>query len=52
VTGGVLFGVAAHALLLLQIRFNLAPEGPSAAVAVLALAPLLANGLYNQLRSA
>ncbi len=46
-TGAVLFGAAAHALLLLQIRFNLAPDGPSAALGVLTLAPLLANALYN-----
>lgn len=50
VAGGVLFGVAEHALLVLRIRFNLAAAMPPMALSVIALAPLIANVLYNRLR--
>jgi hypothetical protein len=52
IAGGVLFGVAAHVLLLLRIRFNLAPAMPPAALGAIALAPLVANAIYNRLRQA
>jgi hypothetical protein len=51
IAGGVLFGVAAHAVLLLDIRFDLRSP-PVAAFAVVALAPLIANFLYDRLRRA
>ena len=52
IAGGVLFGAAAHAALLLNIRFNLRPAPPAAVFGVVALAPLIANLLYDGLRRA
>jgi hypothetical protein len=52
VAGGVLFGAAAHVALLLQIRFNWGAGVPPAVLGVIALAPLVANALYNRLRGA
>src|SRR5207247_39177 len=51
IAGGVLFGAAAHAALLLNIRFNL-PAPPAAVFGVVALAPLIANLVYDGLRRA
>ena len=50
IAGGVLFGAAAHAALLLDIRLRSAP--PAAAFGVVAFAPLIANVLYQRLRRA
>jgi hypothetical protein len=50
IVGGVLFGAAAHGLLLLRIRFNLGPAMPPLVLGVIAVAPLIANALYHQLR--
>ena len=52
IAGGVLFGVAEHALLLLRIRFNVSPAMSPVMLGVTALAPLIANALYNRLRGA
>jgi hypothetical protein len=46
---GILFGAAEHALLLLRIRFNLGSAVRPAMLGVIALAPLVANALYNRL---
>jgi protein-S-isoprenylcysteine O-methyltransferase Ste14 len=45
IAGGVLFAAAAHGLLFLRIRFDLAPAMPPAPLAVIALLPLIANVL-------
>ena len=50
ITGGVAFGTAAHGLLLLRIHFNLGLALPPAALGAIALAPLIANALYDRLR--
>jgi len=50
VAGGVLFGVAVHAALLLEIRFGVSSAPPAAVFVVVALAPLIANVLYDRLR--
>lgn len=50
IAGGVLFGMAEHGLLFLRIRFNLAPAMPPMVLGGIALAPLVANALYNQFR--
>src|SRR5215831_10582970 len=52
IASGVLFGVAAHVALLLVIRLNLRSAPPAAAFAVVGLAPLIANVLYDRLRRA
>ncbi len=52
IAGGVLFGAVEHALLLLRIRFNVGPAMPPLVLGVIALAPLIANALYNRLRRA
>ena len=48
IAGGVLFGTAEHGLLVLRIRYNLGPTMPPVALAVIALAPLIANAIYNR----
>ena len=48
IAGGVLFGIAEHGLLLLRIRYNLGPTMPPVVLAVIALAPLIANAIYNR----
>src|SRR5262245_60073691 len=50
IASGVLFGVAAHGAQLLGILSNLRSAPPAAVFGVLALAPLIANLLYNWLR--
>lgn len=50
IAGGVLFGAAEHALLVLRIRFNLGPSMPPLLLGDIALSPLIANALYNRLR--
>ena len=50
IAGGVLFGAAEHGLLLLRIRFNLGAALPPTVLGVIALTPLFANAVYNQLR--
>ena len=50
IASGVLFGAAAHGAQLLGILFNLRSAPPAAVFGVVALAPLIANLLYNWLR--
>jgi uncharacterized protein with HXXEE motif len=52
IASGALFGAAAHAALLLGIRFNLRAGPPAAVFWVFGLAPLIANFLYERLRQA
>ena len=52
IASGVLFGAAAHVALLLVIRLNLRSAPPAAAFAVVGLAPLIANVLYDRSRRA
>jgi uncharacterized protein with HXXEE motif len=46
IAGGVLFGAALHALLLLRIRYNIGGEMRPAMLGLVALSPLIANALY------
>jgi len=52
IASSVLYGVAVHVALLLDVRFSVSSAPPAAAFVVVALAPLIANVLYDRLRGA
>ena len=52
IASGLLFGAAAHAGIVLGVRFNVTTGPPAAVSWVFGLAPLIANFLYEWLRGA